>query len=129
MASTKKVSMEAPRMKTPRQRLLEHAMTITSQDRNKSYGDPENNFHNIAVYWSQHLSASTGIEITVTPNDVASMMMLMKLARLSTNPTHYDSVLDIAGYAACAADCIAAEQNKNRSTLSDASCVGQQAGN
>jgi hypothetical protein len=101
----------------PRQQLLQTAMNITSADRNKAYGDPENNFRNIAVYWSQHLSASTGLEIVLSPSDVASMMMLMKLARLSTNPTHYDSILDVAGYAACAADCIAAEQNKNRGAM------------
>ena len=115
MASTKKPEAMMPM--TPRQTLLSQAMAITSRDRNKAYGDPENNFRNIAVYWSQHLTASTGIEITVTPMDVASMMMLMKLARLSTNPTHWDSLLDVAGYAACGADCIAAEQSKNRSNI------------
>lgn len=118
MASTKKPPAYRP--VSPREQLLQQAIAITTADRNKSYGDPENNFHNIAVYWSQHLTASTGIEITLTPSDVAAMMMLMKLARLSTNPMHQDSVLDVAGYAACAADCIAAEQNKNRSTIGGA---------
>lgn len=101
----------------PRQQLLHEAMSIVSVDRNQAYGKPEDNFKNIAVYWSQHLTASTGIEITVTALDVAHMNILQKMARLSTNPMHYDSTVDVAGYAACAAGCIAAEQNI-RSTIS-----------
>lgn len=117
MAKLKTPEDRTATYQTPRQTLLNQALVITSADRNKAYGSPEDNFRNIAVYWSQHLTASTGIEITVSPSDVAYMMVLMKLARLSTNPTHYDSILDVAGYAACAADCIVAEQNKNRNTI------------
>jgi len=128
MASTKK-SSDSPvcvkKASTPREQLLEQAIRLTAVDRNKSYGNPEDNFKNIATLWSNYLTASTGIEITISPSDVAYMMIHMKLARLSTNPTHYDSVLDVAGYAACAADCIAAEQNKNRSNIGEANSVGQ----
>lgn len=118
MARIKKAAAYSePQMLNPRQALLQEALKITSVDRNSAYGNPEDNFRNIAVYWSQHLSASTGLEITLSPSDIAYMMILMKLARLSTNPTHYDSILDVAGYAACAADCIAAEQAKNRGAM------------
>lgn len=102
----------------PREQLLREAIGIVSNDRNKAYGNPEDNFKNIAVYWSQHLTASTGIEITVTALDVAHMNILQKMARLSTNPTHHDSTVDVAGYAACAAGCVAAEQDKIRGAMS-----------
>lgn len=91
---------------TPRESLLKEAARITTTDRNTAYGKPEDNFANIAKLWSVYLSASRLPQVTFTASDVAHMMILMKVARLSTNPTHYDSLVDIAGYAACGADCI-----------------------
>lgn len=35
-----------------------------------------------------------------TPTDIAILNILQKTARLAINPTHIDSVVDIAGYAA-----------------------------
>ena len=88
-----------------RERLLKEAIRITTSDRNAAYGNPEDNFANIAAYWSSYLTQSTKVDIVISPQDVAHMMILMKVARLATNPTHYDSLLDIAGYAACGEDC------------------------
>ena len=92
----------------PRQQLLDEARKITSVDRNKNYGNPEDNFQHIADYWNKYLQTagflregSTGLRHI----DVAYLMVLMKMARLNTNPTHHDSLVDVAGYAACAADC------------------------
>lgn len=90
---------------SPRERLLKEAICITTSDRNAAYGNPEDNFANIAAYWSSYLTQSTKVDIVISPQDVAHMMILMKVARLATNPTHYDSLLDIAGYAACGEDC------------------------
>lgn len=96
--------------KTPRQQLLEEATRITTQDRNKDHGNPEDNFRHIAGFWGTYLTASAGHEIILTPQDVAHMMMLQKIARLATNPQHLDSLVDVAGYAACAEDCRRAAQ-------------------
>ncbi len=90
---------------SPRERLLKEAINITTSDRNAAYGKPEDNFANIAAYWSSYLTQSTKVDIVISPQDVAHMMILMKVARLATNPSHYDSLLDIAGYAACGEDC------------------------
>lgn len=91
---------------TPRQRLLEEAMKITGQDRNKAYGNPEDNFTNIANLWNAYFDASQpNGSRDCTASDVANLMILMKVARLSTNLGHRDSAVDIAGYAACLADC------------------------
>lgn len=89
-----------------REKLLKQAIQITTSDRNKQYGNPEDNFRVIAGFWSTYLTAAQGCDIVLSPADVAQMMILFKTARLATNPTHYDSILDQAGYAACAADCI-----------------------
>lgn len=81
-----------------RQECLTKAMEITSNDRNKDYGDPEDNFRDIA-----HIR-----EITDKCNHpllrVALSELAVKIARLANNPTHLDSWVDIAGYGACGYD-------------------------
>lgn len=116
MATIKKVENKISKRKTPREQLLEQAVRITTVDRNSSYGNPEDNFKNIADYWSSYLTQSTKLDIVISPQDVAHMMILMKVARLATNPQHYDSLLDIAGYAACGEDCRQAAADKNMRT-------------
>lgn len=99
---------------SPRQKLLQEAFNITSSDRNQAYGNPEDNFQNIADRWNLFLRArfrgtTLAEDVELTAEDVGLMMIDMKLARLSTNPKHRDSLVDIAGYAACAEDCRVAE--------------------
>ena len=94
----------------PRTQLLQEAINITAGDRNVAYGNPEDNFQNIADYWNAYLTqarkAATMLNSrNLTAQDVAHMMILMKMARLATNPQHRDSLVYIAGYAACGEDC------------------------
>ena len=86
-----------------RQRILAEAMEITSKDRNQAYGPPEQNFRNIANLWMSYFQAQ-GHDFKIWPADVAALMILMKVARLSTNQGHKDSWVDVAGYAACGFD-------------------------
>lgn len=65
-------------------------------ERRKAYGRADESFGRIAVLWSDVLG------YTVTPQQVASCMIMLKVARLLTdgNGSHdEDSVLDIKGYA------------------------------
>ena len=39
--------------------------------------------------------------IDVTPAQVALCLIDLKLARLTRDPSHLDSIVDVAGYAAC----------------------------
>lgn len=64
-------------------------------DRNADYGDPEDNFDDIAKLWSAYKGT------TFNRSDVAVLMMLVKIARMKTSPTVADHWIDIAGYAAC----------------------------
>lgn len=81
-------------------------------DRGLNYGKPEDNFLRIARLWNAHLVNAGLLDVSVladddkgvTPVDVALMMGLMKAARLSNQPAHEDSWIDIAGYAACGAE-------------------------
>ena len=76
------------------EQLLEHAAAIFV-DRRATYGEPEQLFKHIAKRWSLVL----GVE--VTPPQVALCLIDLKLARLTTDPGHLDSIADVAGYAAC----------------------------
>ena len=71
--------------------------TINGQ-REDDYGTPEANLQRIASLWSTYLGK------IVRPGDVAAMMALLKIARLSQNIHHDDSWLDLAGYAAIGAE-------------------------
>jgi hypothetical protein len=74
--------------------ILEEAKEIIYGDREKTYGHPAKNLNNIADYWSIYL----GKEISA--QDVATMMVLLKIARLMNQPDHRDSLVDSAGYLA-----------------------------
>jgi len=87
--------------------VLDAALKAVLQDRNASYGPPESNFQDIADVWNWFLQDKLGsVRIKqISAIDVAHMMILMKMARLKHNPMHRDSKVDVAGYAACAAEC------------------------
>ena len=86
-------------MKNGRKTVIETATRAVMTDRNTEYAPPEQNFQRIADLWNTYLE---GREIT--PYDTAIMMVLVKVARAMTSPHQIDHVVDIAGYAACAAD-------------------------
>ena len=85
-----------------RKECLDAAAKAALTDRAREYGAPEDCFTLIAALWSRY----TGCDISTA--DVAAMMILLKLARVEGNPRHTDSWVDIAGYAACGAECAAA---------------------
>lgn len=74
--------------------ILEEAQKIVDGDRREDYGDMQESFNRISRLWS----AYTGLILTA--NDVANMMILLKVSR--NKNYHRDSILDIAGYAYCA---------------------------
>lgn len=86
-----------------REDILNTAKKCVCEDRNRQYGKPENNFAIIANFWRDYLYAVTSERIAITPADVASMMVLFKVARVATATGNVsaDSFVDIAGYAAC----------------------------
>lgn len=92
-----------PHYHTAREQLLLEAIEITHKDRNTNYGNPEDNFQQIANLWNAYLGNRVQM-ITLQSHDVAIMSMLIKVARLAKNSNHHDSAVDVAGYAACLAD-------------------------
>lgn len=86
------------KQETERTKLLKEAEEIVNRDRNNTYGNPEDNFWDIAQLWH----AYKGVQFTMM--DVAIMNILIKIARLKKTPNYRDGLVDIAGYAACGAD-------------------------
>ena len=71
--------------------VLKEAHTIIYGDREKTYGHPSKNLKTIAKMWNAYLDART-TSSELNAKDVASMMILLKTARLANNPDHRDSV-------------------------------------
>ena len=85
---------------------LHAAEKAVNGDRQGDYGTPENNFKNIAGFWSLYLSSKLNKDITLQPVDVAVLLDLMKTARLIQSPGKTDTWIDKAGYAACGAEIV-----------------------
>lgn len=94
-----------------RRKLLEEAANIIDGDRDNQYGGPEKSFELIADFWNVYLKSRLEQGLDLEGYDVAAMMILFKLARLLSNNTHRDSILDIAGYAGCYAEIVSAKKN------------------
>lgn len=75
------------------EQLLQHSLQIFEQ-RRADYGQAKHHFRDVAHQWSQLLDRR------ITPQQVVMCLIELKLARLKENPTHLDSIIDIAGYAA-----------------------------
>ena len=76
----------------PPESILQEAERLVNGDRLQSYGEAAESFKRIAKLWT----AYKGIKIT--PKDVASMMILMKVSRTVTSSKR-DNWTDVCGYA------------------------------
>ena len=80
-----------------RKRVLSEAERCVCGHREQDYGTPEDSLQKIGTFWTAYLNYAVKIDA----EDVAAMMALLKIARISENPEHMDSWVDLAGYAAC----------------------------
>lgn len=101
---------EGEAKKLTRAAVLEKARACVCGEREQDYGSPEDSFGCIAELWEAYLRAaciSPDSVVRVTPTDVAMMMALLKIARVGTSCVGgtADSFVDLAGYAACGAEC------------------------
>ncbi len=98
-----------------RERCLNEAKRIVCTDRNEQYGEPEDNFDVISEYWAAYLNGKYKVGVPLDAGDVAHMMVLFKMGRITTAKAHKeDNYIDLAGYAACAMECAASKAAKIR---------------
>lgn len=107
--------MENDKQIKERENCLIAARDCVCKDREDDYGSPEDNFKTIAHLWSDFLQDSGRVEKTfvLRPEDVAIMMALMKIARLTSGRFKGDSYIDACGYLACGYEM---EMNKFKTT-------------
>ena len=89
---------------------LHKAYEVSGQQgaRGNTYGTAEENFQRIANLMTaqlglvEELPNSGCLTRPLTVEDVALLMIQVKVSRLANSPTHADSWVDIAGYVNCA---------------------------
>ena len=80
-------------MSSAAKKFLKHVANVIAE-RSTQYGNAGGSMAAIAARWS----ATLGREITAA--QVVLCLLDLKLARLTHDPTHEDSVVDVCGYAA-----------------------------
>lgn len=98
---------EGVKRKLTRADILHAAEKCVCGQRKTDYGTPEDNFKAIAELWEAYLNkaCTRGVNVCVEAKDVAAMMALLKIARIAAGGGKADSWIDLAGYAACGAEC------------------------
>lgn len=98
---------EDAKRKLTRADILHAAEKCVCGQRETDYGTPEDNFKAIAELWEAYLNkaCTRGVNVRVEAKDVAAMMALLKIARIAAGGGKADSWIDLAGYAACGAEC------------------------
>jgi len=84
-------------MKSP---TLQKADECIHGERQDMYGSPEDSFQLIADYWKHYLTALLPVRVDLTAQDVAVMMALFKIARMSGQKFSADNAVDACGYLA-----------------------------
>lgn len=88
--------------------ILNEAITLINGERNSTYGDPLDDFQTTADLWQVYVTRTILArgELALRPHDVAVMMSLLKIARMSWSPEKRDHWADLAGYTGCGWDCV-----------------------
>ena len=78
---------------------LEARKIVRNGIREAAYGEPGKDFMRTATMWNGYLKDK--LRGDISPEDVATMMVMLKLSRLAETPHHRDSVVDAIGYMIC----------------------------
>lgn len=108
VAETVEENSEDAKRRLTRADILHAAEKCVCGQRETDYGTPEDNFKAIAELWSVYLdriSVGKYGNMIVDEKDVAVMMALLKIARIARGGGKADNWIDLAGYAACGAEC------------------------
>lgn len=111
-----------------RAEILAEAEKCVCGKHEQEYGTPEDNFTTIGLLWSVYLRAAypdlqKGLPINgINAKDVATMMALLKVARIATG-SNQDSFVDLAGYAACAGEVATQMLKQNATPKNETFCV------
>lgn len=82
-----------------RKSIISEISECVLKDRCATHGDAEDNFQDIATMWT--IILKNKLHAPIAAEQVAAMMIAMKLTRIATTPEHQDHWVDAAGYAVC----------------------------
>lgn len=85
-------------------KILETANKLVSNDRADKHGDKIKNHENIARLWTSYLQNKFQLNVVVLPEDVAQLMVLLKVARTQAGQFNADDYVDACGYTAIAGE-------------------------
>ena len=98
--------------------ILKKTEKLVNDSRAKTHGDKVANHENIARLWSSYLQNKTKLMIVLTPEDVAQLMTLLKIARSQAGEHNIDDYIDTCGYASIAGE-IAGKRTEISATLGE----------
>lgn len=87
-----------------REQVLDEAKIAITKDRNTDYGEPEDNFADIARMFNVYKG------IKLDGKDVAIFCSIIKICRIKQSPNKKDHWVDLAGYSACGFQCAMSEK-------------------
>ena len=92
-------------MSMTKEEILKKAKDLISGDRNDTHGDAYRNHAEIAEFWNIFLDKKLKPMASLTAEDVALMMVLMKISRNNQGKkNNLDNFIDMFGYAAIAGE-------------------------
>ena len=81
-----------------------HQALEAVKDRHVRYGDCTEQFADCSTLWTAYFRATGRADVRFSPKDVAVLNILQKISRDSNGKAHTDNWVDVAGYAALAAE-------------------------
>ena len=92
-------------MSMTKEEILKKARDLITGDRNETHGDAFQNHAEIAEFWNIFLDKKLQPMASITAEDVALMMVLMKISRNTQGKkNNLDNFIDMCGYAALAGE-------------------------
>lgn len=97
--------------KSPREEVLDAARDAVMRSRNNTYGPPNQDFSRTAAILNAmgFRFHTVNTQLFISADQVALIMIALKMSRSVWAPEHMDNWVDIAGYAACAWECVEEE--------------------
>ncbi len=95
--------------------ILEKTKKLVSESRHDKHGDKTINHENIARLWTGYLQNKFKLALIILPEDVANLMVLLKIARTQAGQFNIDDQVDACGYAAISGE-IAEKRNSLKSS-------------
>ena len=92
-------------MNMTKEEILKKAKDLITGDRNETHVDAFQNHAEIAEFWNIYLDKKLQPMASITAEDVALMMVLLKISRNTQGKkNNLDNFIDMCGYAAIAGE-------------------------